>query len=182
MDRNKRRSGAGETTWRMRPRLSVHANRGPDAGTLDPMFRSGPGWRKACLAIVLVLAAPLGAAAEAGIQVQPGLWEFRCSLPDPTGGPSQPLVQRTCVRDRTITPDRVMARMKQCRISDAVIQGATAKWKMKCETPLGPMSGRGSLRTNGTAVAGNLDLTMVVGGFEIPATSPFQGRRIGDCR
>ena len=134
------------------------------------------------LALALLLAAPAPSLAS-GLAVEPGLWEFTSSIPDPISGEAIRQVHRTCVRERTITPKLVMARMKECRIWNALFQGPSARWKMSCETPLGPMAGRGSLRTTGTAVSGSVDLSMaVVGGFEIPATGTFKGRRVGNCR
>lgn len=134
------------------------------------------------MAVVGAFAVPGTAPAASGLEVQPGLWEFRSSLPDPTGSVAQPVVHRTCVRDRVLTPARVMAQVPECRLTDAVVETRAAKWKMRCDTPIGPMAGRGSLRTNGVEVAGTLELTMDVGGFAIPATSPFRGRRLGPCR
>ena len=134
------------------------------------------------LAVVAVLLAGPTSALGAGMQVEPGLWEFTSSLPDPLGGDSGKQVYRTCVRDRTITPERVMAQRKECRIWNAVVVGPSAKWKMSCQTPAGPMVGSGSLRSNGSAVAGSLQMSMAVGSFEIPMTGEFRGRRVGACR
>lgn len=134
------------------------------------------------LALASVLSLLSSPALAAGLQVEPGLWEFTSSIPDPLAGESGPQVYRTCVRDRTITPETVMARHKECRISNAVFAGPSARWKMLCDTPAGPMAGSGSLRTNGTAVAGSLDFSMQVGALEVPLTGSFRGRRVGDCR
>lgn len=133
------------------------------------------------LAVVLaLLAAPASVLAE-GIQVQPGLWEFTSSIPDPLGD-SGSQVYRTCVRDRTITPARVMAAQKECHIWSAVFVGTSARWKMRCETPAGPMVGTGSLRSSGSAVSGSVEMTMAVGALEIPMSGDFRGRRVGACR
>lgn len=134
------------------------------------------------LAVVSILLASPGLAPAAGIQVTPGLWEFTSSLPEPLASQAGAQVYRTCVRDRTITPERVMARHKECRIWNAVVAGAAARWKMRCDTPAGPMNGSGSLRTNGSAVAGSVEMTMAVGALEIPITGAFRGRRVGNCR
>ena len=134
------------------------------------------------LVVVATLLFGATPALGAGLQVEPGLWEFTSSLPDPRGGDSGKQVYRTCVRDRTITPERVMAQRKECRIWNAVVVGPSAKWKMRCETPAGPMIGSGSLRSNGSAVAGTLAMSMAVGSFEIPLTGEFRGRRVGACR
>lgn len=117
-----------------------------------------------------------------GMQVEPGLWEFTSSIPDPMAADPGKQVYRTCLRDRTITAERVMAQRKECRIWNAVFAGPSVRWKMRCETPAGPMSGGGSLRFNGTAIAGSLDLTMALGSLEVPLTGTFRGRRIGNCR
>jgi hypothetical protein len=138
--------------------------------------------RFAALALAAAFSLAPSSAQAAGLQVEPGLWEFTSSIPDPLAGDPGRQVYRTCVRDRTITPERVMAQHKECRISNAVFSGPTAKWRMRCETPAGPMAGSGSLRTNGTAVAGSLDFTMAVGSLEVPLTGSFRGRRVGACR
>ena len=130
--------------------------------------------------VVALLAAPTSTLAD-GMQVEPGMWEFTSSIPDPMGGESGKQVYRTCVRDRTITPDRVMARTKDCRIWNAVFMGPSVRWKMRCETPAGPMIGSGSLRSSGSAVSGSLEMTMAVGALEIPITGAFHGRRVGTC-
>lgn len=130
------------------------------------------------LALMLFLPAT---AMAAGVRVVPGLWEFTSSLPDVLGSEAGRQTHRTCIRDSTITPEQVMARLKECRIWDAKVQGALAKWKMKCETPAGPMVGSGSLKTTGSAISGSLDMTFTLGSLEIPATSSFQGRRVGPC-
>lgn len=132
-------------------------------------------------AVVALLATPATGLAE-GMQVVPGLWEFRSSIPDPLGGDSIAQVHRACVRDRTITPDRVMAQLKECRIRNAVFKGPSVRWKMSCETPAGPMTGTGSLRSTGSAVSGSVEMTMAIGALEIPVTGAFQGRRVGACR
>jgi hypothetical protein len=133
---------------------------------------------------MLAAAAPAVAAerAAAGVGVEPGVWEFSSSLPDPSSGEIRRFTHRECVRERLITPDRVMKRMKECRIWNARFQGPSAKWSMKCDTPAGPIAGGGSLKSNGTRIAGTLDLSYAIGGFEIPFSSPFDGRRVGTCR
>jgi len=133
------------------------------------------------LIVLALLAAPASVLAE-GMQVQPGLWEFSSSLPEPLGGDSGGQVYRTCVRDQTITPERVMAERKECRIWNAVVKGPSVRWKMRCDTPAGPMSGTGSLHSTGSAVAGSVDMTMEIGSLEIPMTGQFHGRRVGACR
>lgn len=133
------------------------------------------------MATLLLLAAAPSPARAAGIQVEPGLWEFTTTIPDPSGD-GGPQVYRTCVREREITPQVVMARHDECRISNARFAGATAKWSMRCQTPAGPMDGSGSLRTNGTAVSGSLELTMMLGALEVPLSGDFRGRRVGPCR
>ncbi|MFN2428068.1 MAG: DUF3617 domain-containing protein, partial [Candidatus Binatia bacterium] len=104
------------------------------------------------------------------------------SLPDPLGGDAGSQAHRTCIRERTITPELVMSRLNECRIRNAVVDGPLAKWKMSCDTPAGPMHGSGTLRTNGIAVAGQLEMTMALGSFEIPMSGSFRGRRLGPCR
>ncbi len=137
---------------------------------------------------VLILAALVLAATAAepapspALEVEPGLWEFRSTMTDPFGGELDAASHRTCVRERRITPEMVMARLERCRVSDAVVTGRSATWKMSCQTPAGPMSGTGSLRTNGSAVQGSLDLSMTAGAFEVPVTGNFRGRRLGACR
>lgn len=116
------------------------------------------------------------------MRVEPGMWEFTSSMPDPLGGQPRNQTHRTCVRDSTITPDLVMARVDDCRIHSAAVQGRTAKWKMSCETPIGPMSGSGSLRSTDSAVAGSFQMTLAIGSLEIPANGTFKGRRLGACR
>jgi len=135
---------------------------------------------------VLFAAAVLVAASRSvhaeGLPVEPGLWEVTWSMPDPLRGEPIRQVERTCVRDRVITAERVNAKMQQCRISNAVIHGPTARWKMRCDTPAGPMTGTGSLRSSPVAVAGSVEMTVALGALEIPVTGAFKGRRIGDCR
>jgi hypothetical protein len=134
-------------------------------------------------AIVLVLALPVAAGAERavqGVQVEPGLWEFRTSLPEALSAGAE--AYRTCIRERTITPSLVMARQRECRIWNAVFAGPAAKWSMRCETPAGPLPGRGTLRSGGATVSGTLEFTMALGSLEIPMTGEFRGRRLGPCR
>ena len=132
-------------------------------------------------AVVALLAAPSLVFAD-GMPVNPGLWEFTSSMPGPLGSDSTKQVHRTCVRDKSITPERVMARLKECRIWNATFKDPFAKWKMSCQTPAGPMVGSGSLRSNGTVVAGSVEMTMTIGSLEVPMTGAFRGRRVGACR
>lgn len=134
------------------------------------------------LAVVLLAAAAAESSPPPALQVEPGLWEFESTMTDPFGGELATGSHRTCVKDRRITPEMVMARMKHCRVSSAVVHAASANWKMKCQTPAGPMSGTGSLHTNGVAVKGSLDMTMAAGSFEVPVSGSFRGRRLGACR
>jgi hypothetical protein len=122
------------------------------------------------------------AAPPQGMPVEPGMWEFRSSIPDPLAGQPVSQVHRTCVRERVVTPERVMAKLDQCRIGNVVVKGSSARWKMRCQTPAGVMTGGGSLKSTTTAVAGTFDLSMFVGGFEIPITGAFKGKRVGNCR
>lgn len=134
------------------------------------------------MATALVVAAmAASAAASEGVQVEPGLWEFTSSLSDPLGGGAVPQTHRTCVREGNITPEVVMKRVRECRIYQASVQGTVARWKMKCSTPAGPMTGSGSLRSAGSAVSGSLEMTFTVGSVQIPTTSSFKGRRVGRC-
>lgn len=133
------------------------------------------------VALVLVLALSTSSPAE-GIRVDPGLWEFASSMPDPLGGEPHKQVHRTCVRDSVITPNRVMAHIDDCRIHNAAFRGQTAKWKMTCQTPVGPMRGSGSLRATSSAVSGSVEMTIAIGSFAIPTTGTFKGRRLGACR
>ena len=100
-------------------------------------------WKMAGLVGAFVAAASIAGAAGGGIGVEPGIWEFSSSLPDPSTGEMRRFTHRECVRDRLITPERVMARMKECRIWNARFQGPSAKWNMKCDTPAGPITGGG---------------------------------------
>ena len=143
----------------------------------------------ACLVASLANAGPASSAEPAktaavpgGIHVEPGVWEFSSSLPDPSSGEIRRFTHRECVRDRVITPQRVMKRMTECRIWNARFQKTAAKWSMKCDTPAGPIAGGGSLKSSGTRIAGTLDLSYAIGGFEIPFSTPFDGRRLGNCR
>lgn len=125
---------------------------------------------------------PAPAGAPAGVGVEPGLWEVSATLPDPSTGEMRPITQRECVRERIVTAERVKGRLRQCRIWNARFQTRSAKWSMRCDTPAGPISGSGSLQSNGTKIAGTLDLSYTIGGFEIPFSTPFQARRLGVCR
>ena len=117
------------------------------------------------------------------MQVEPGLWELTYTLPDPFGGESLRQVLRACVRSPTVTQDRVNSQMKGCRISNTVFRGAGAWWNMKCETSVGVMSGKGSARGGGSAVAGSAEMSLAtIGGIEIPVIATFQAKRIGACR
>src|SRR6266849_2559794 len=128
-------------------------------------------------AVAVLLASPLSALAD-GLHVEPGLWEISWSLPDPLSGEPNQQIRRTCVRDRTITSDHINAQMKECHIWNAVFQGPSARWKIRCETPAGPMTGTGSLRSNGSAVSGSVAVAMTFGALEIPVTGEFKGRRV----
>jgi hypothetical protein len=132
-------------------------------------------------AIAFAAAAP-AAAATSGVRVEPGVWEFSASLPDPSSGQIRRFTHRECVRERLVTAERVQKRITECRLSNARFQETSAKWSMRCDTPAGPIAGGGSLRSSGTRIAGTLDLSYAIGGFEIPFSSPIEGRRVGTCR
>jgi hypothetical protein len=134
----------------------------------------------AVLAASLLMLSPRSAHAD-GLPVAPGLWEVVWTMPDPLGREPVRQKNRACVRDRIVTAERVNSMMHECRISNAVFAKASAKWRMRCDTPAGPVDGTGSLRSNGTLVTGSVDLAMSIGGFEVPATSTFRARRVGDC-
>lgn len=136
-------------------------------------------------ALVFALAAVLRTtanAASSGLRVEPGLWVISWSIPDPLGGEAMSRIERTCVREREITAERVNAKMTACRISSPSVSGSTARWKMRCDTPAGPMSGSGSLRSTPLQVAGTVEMSMSLGALELPVTGTFKGRRVADCR
>ncbi|HYB99265.1 MAG TPA: DUF3617 family protein [Candidatus Limnocylindrales bacterium] len=141
-------------------------------------------WRWRWLVALMLMMAPCAAAAAgvAGMPVEPGLWEFSSSIPDPTGGTAWQQRHRTCVRERVVTPERVMRQLDECRIGSVVIRGSSASWKMRCQTPAGPMAGTGSLRSTTSSVSGVLELAMTFGMLEIPVTGTFKGRRVGKCQ
>ena len=133
---------------------------------------------------VLLATAPLTTepALAAGLNVEPGLWEVSWSMPNPLGGEPYRQTQRTCVRESTITTDRVNRELSACRVGNAVFEGSLVRWKMRCDTPAGPMTGTGKARSNGTTVLGAVDMSLALGALEIPTTGSFKGKRIGECR
>lgn len=118
----------------------------------------------------------------AGLQVEPGLWEVSWSMPDPLGGEPYRQTHRTCVRESTITTERVNRELGVCRVGNAVFEGSLVRWKMRCDTPAGPMAGTGKARSNGVQVLGAVEMSLAIGALEIPTSGSFKGKRIGECR
>jgi hypothetical protein len=133
------------------------------------------------MAVAAIVRVP-AAGATTGIPVEPGLWLVSWSIPDPLGGEPIGQIEKTCVRDREITAERVNSQMTACRISSPVVKGSSARWKLRCTTPAGEMSGTGSLKSTPRQVAGTVQMSMWLGALEIPVTGTFRGRRVGDCR
>jgi len=133
------------------------------------------------VAVAAVFMVPEVALAD-GMQVEPGLWDVAYTRPDPLRGDTVTEHERLCVRDRLLTVERVNSRLSACHVSSALFHGPSVRWKMRCDTPAGEMTGGGSAKSNGREVAGSYEMSMALGSFEIPVSGAFRGHRVGDCR
>ena len=67
----------------------------------------------------------------------------------------------------------------KCARSDFHLDGATATWTEKCETP--PMTGRGEITRQGDAFTGAIKFASPGGSPEGDMTISLSGHRTGDC-
>lgn len=133
------------------------------------------------LAVVAVLAMP-GIAVSEGLRIEPGLWEFTTSHPDPMGGAPTTKVHRECVSDEEMAPQRFPTQMTGCKISEPRSDATSMSWRMSCPSPAGTMNGSATFRSTGTAMSGTIEVTMSVNGQQYSMKNSWKGHRTGDCQ
>jgi hypothetical protein len=141
--------------------------------------------RTSRLRAVVWFAAALGAtipalATAGGMKIEPGKWRFTATTDMPMSPPPKTLVE--CVTETEVDPDRFMAEVDACTVSDIEMDDTAMSWKLTCTGDRGStMTGDAVYVTTGTTVSGVMTMKMRVDGQVMTMTSRTDGKRIGDC-
>ena len=126
--------------------------------------------------VILLMAGPVGA----GLNINPGLWEFTTETQMQGAGNMQvPSETHT----QCITPDNLVpmsqSASQECQVSDVVENGDTISWKIVCGGQGGKMEGIGKVTYHGNTMQGSMAMT--ISGTNMQVTNHITGRRIGNC-
>ena len=131
-----------------------------------------------CAALAM-LALPLAAAT--GTPQKPGRWETTVKMEMP--GMSMdlpPVTTAVCLTKEDVEhPERALPKAAEsgCAVTDFKVTGNTATWSMKCTTPQGSMTGKGSITYTESSYTGSMDLNMSGQELHAKLTGAFKG----DC-
>jgi hypothetical protein len=133
--------------------------------------------RKAIVASLCILVVP--AMSHAADSIRDGLWEISSQVEMP-GMPMKipPTVMKHCYgKDEVKDQKKVIARDKNCSITDMKTSGNKVSWTMKC-------TGKNAVTMTGETVFGSDSYTSVMHmkteGHNM--TTKVKGKRLGDCR
>ena len=141
--------------------------------------------RCSVIGFLLSGAVSMGAASAAGPAGSPGLWEVTMTSTMEMEGMQMampPVTRRHCVTAEDLVP-KAGNPGQECRIDDQQTGGNTVSWRMSCDTPQGPMTGKGEMTYSGDTYSGTFVMNMP-GGDGRPGTmkQTLKGRRVGDCK
>jgi hypothetical protein len=128
-------------------------------------------------AAVATLALPLAAAT--GTPQKPGRWETTVKMEMP-GMPMElpPVTTAVCLTKEDVEhPEKALPKASDagCTVADFKVTGNTATWSMKCTTPQGPMTGKGSITYTENSYTGSMDLTMSEQEIHAKLSGAFKG-------
>jgi hypothetical protein len=128
-------------------------------------------------AAVAMLVLPMVATAAA--PQKPGRWETTVQMEMP-GMDVQlpPMTTAVCLtKEDVANPDKALPKASDagCTVSDYKVTGNTATWAMKCATPQGAMTGKGSITYSDAAYTGSMDLTVSEQQLHAKLTGKFKG-------
>jgi hypothetical protein len=133
--------------------------------------------KKAITALLCILFVP--AVASAANSIRDGLWEISSQVEMP-GMPMKipPTVMKHCYsKDDVKDQKKVIAREKNCSVTDLKTSGNKVNWTMKC-------TGKNAATMTGETVFGSDSYTSVMHmkaeGHNM--TTKVKGKRLGDCR
>lgn len=141
-------------------------------------MRSRTPWIVAALALV----ASGGISSAAGLQIEPGEWEFETTTQSPMTPQPTTKTRRQCVTESDADPLAAMTADSKCTISDRTTSGNTLTWKMSCADTGGPsMQGEGRLTADGDTAQGQMTMRASFGGQTMEMKQTWKGKRLGDC-
>lgn len=126
-------------------------------------------------AAVAVLALPLAAAT--GTPQKPGRWETTVTMEMP-GIDLPPVTTAVCLTKEDVEhPEKALPKASDsgCTVADFKVAGNTATWSMKCTTPQGAMTGKGSITYTESSYTGSMDLSMSGQDIHAKLSGAFKG-------
>lgn len=121
-------------------------------------------------------------AAQAELNMQPGMWETTITMHMP-GMPMvpPPTTQRYCITQEDLVPQDPQS-AKDCQRLDHNIEGNTVTWNAECTHNGGVTVGSGKITYAGDTYQGSMEMEMRNGpGGGMKMTQTMVGHRIGDC-
>lgn len=115
-----------------------------------------------------------------GMKVQPGKWRIETTVVAPMN-PPQVQTSNECLSDSEFTPQFFVEKAKGCTVSDSSYTDTDMKWNMSCLIQGIPAQGKGQIQSTGTALTGDMDVTMGNGAQTVSMTTSWKGTHLGDC-
>jgi len=129
-----------------------------------------------CAALAM-LAVPVVATAAA--PQKPGRWETTVQMEMPGMDVHlPPMTTAVCLTKEDVEhPEKALPKAADagCTVSDYKVTGNTATWAMKCTTPQGAMTGKGTITYTESAYTGSMDLTVSEQEMHMKLSGAFKG-------
>jgi hypothetical protein len=135
--------------------------------------------RKMLVGMNLLLMLAGVAAAQAGTNMQDGMWEITSTTEMAGMSFSMPGSSfRQCITREDLVP-RQQEPQQTCEMLENRIEGDTVIWKIRCTTEGGPVTSEGRITYHGDSLEGVINTT----GPQIPGgmKQTMQGKRVGAC-
>lgn len=141
-------------------------------------MRSGRAW----IVVAIALVASGGVSSAAGLEIEPGEWEFETTTHNSMAPQPTTKTRRQCITESDADPLAAMTAGSKCTISDRTTSGNTLTWKMSCAGMGGAsMQGEGRLTADGGSAEGQMTVRASFGDQTMEMKQTWKGKRLGDC-
>lgn len=127
-----------------------------------------------------VAAAALASTAWAGgLPITPGLWEMNTQAT--VFGKTDGQVEQRCIEEDSIDPVALVQKAEGCSVDNATVDGSTLSFDQSCAAENGEVAGHFTFTIEGDEGSGTGEMTMTMGGVEMPVSYATVMTRVGDC-
>lgn len=124
-----------------------------------------------------------GTASGAGVSIEPGQWEMTSTMTMTMMPQPQTTTVMECIEEDELNPESFnVDKDNPCKITDVIIDGNTARWKINCPTEGGPVTeGQWEFTSSGDSITGSGSMTTEFSGQKMGFDMTWDGKRVGDC-